>query len=82
MAPVQLSPVVNRIHRATADLQHTLASRVALGVGYTVDRYHVEDFALGADALNRALIPAYVNLMNVWAPYTAHSGYVRLLYRW
>ena len=24
----------------------------------------------------------YVNLMNVWAPYTAHSGYVRLLYRW
>lgn len=82
VTPVQLSPVVNRIHRATADLQHTLASRVSLGVGYAFDTYHVEDFALGADALTRALIPAYVNLVNVWAPYTAHSGYVRMLYRW
>lgn len=80
--PVQLSPVLNRIRRASADLRYTLTSQVALGVGYAYDAYDVDDFALSPATLNSPIFPALIDLMYQWRPYTAHSGSVRLIYNW
>jgi len=80
--PQQLPAVHNRIHVARVDLRQTLTSRLGLAVGYRFDGYDVEDFALSPGTLNSPLIPAFVNLLNPWRPYEAHTGYVKLLYGW
>lgn len=80
--PAQLPAVVNRVQRASIDLRQTLARQVTLGIGYAFDAYRVEDFAFGGDTLTSPVLPTLINLTNLWAPYDAHTGYVRLFYRW
>ena len=80
--PQQLPPVRNVFHVANVDMRHTLTGPLALGVGYRYDRYEVDDFALSPGTLNSPLIPTYLNLMQQWRPYDAHTGVVRLIYTW
>lgn len=80
--PQQLPPVRNEIQRASADLRHTLARHVSLGIGYAYDRYDVDDFALSPGTLNSPVFPTLVSLMYQWRPYNAHTGFVRVIYGW
>ena len=77
-----LVPVLNEIQRATATLRYALGARVDLAVGYSYERYAVEDFARSPAALDSPLIDRYINLTNVFSPYRAHMGTVRILYHW
>jgi MtrB/PioB family decaheme-associated outer membrane protein len=80
--PQQLPPVRNRMQRATADLRYTLARQLALGVGYWLDAYDVEDFAMSPGTLNSPLLPAFLNVGYQLRPYDVHTGFVRLIYQW
>jgi MtrB/PioB family decaheme-associated outer membrane protein len=81
-APEQLPEVFNAYHRATADLRFALTRRVAIGVGYELDKYNVQDFARSPDVLSTPLLPAFVNLLYQWRPYDIHAGSLRLIYGW
>jgi MtrB/PioB family decaheme-associated outer membrane protein len=81
-APQQLPDVRNAYHRATADVRYALTPRVAIGVGYELDTYHVRDFARSPDVLTTPLLPAFVNLLYQWRPYDVHAGSLRLIYGW
>jgi MtrB/PioB family decaheme-associated outer membrane protein len=80
--PQQLSPVRNEIQRASTSVQHMLTTHIALGVGYAYDQYDVDDFALAPGTLDSPVFPTLVSLMYQWRPYTAHTGFARLMYRW
>jgi hypothetical protein len=80
--PQQLPELRNRYHRATADLRYTLTERLALGLGYQLDKYSVEEFGRSPETLNTPLIPAFLNLLYQWRPYDVHSATARLIYRW
>ena len=80
--PQPLAPVRNTFHTVTTDVRYPLSRRVALGVGYRFDGYDVDDFALSPGTLNSPLLPAFINLMNPWRAYDAHTGSVKLLYSW
>jgi hypothetical protein len=70
------------MQRATADLRYTLARQLALGVGYWLDAYDVEDFAMSPGTLNSPLLPAFLNVGYQLRPYDVHTGFVRLIYQW
>jgi len=80
--PQQLPPVRNEIHRAGVNLRRTLTGNIAVGIGYAFDRYDVQDFAQSPATLHTAVLPAFLNLVYQWRPYTAHTGAVRLMYAW
>ena len=80
--PQPLAPVLNEIQRASANLRYTLGARVDLALGYSYERYAVEDFARSPATLDSPLIDRYINLTNVFSPYRAHVGTVRILYHW
>lgn len=80
--PQPLPPVRNTFQVFSADARYTLARQWALGIGYRLDRYDVEDFALSPGILDSALIPGFLNVMYQWRPYTAHTGFVRVIYGW
>lgn len=81
-APVQLPELRNRYHRANADVRYRLSERLALGIGYLLDKYNVEEFGRSPEILTTPLIPAFVNLLYQWRPYDVHTGTLRLIYRW
>jgi opacity protein-like surface antigen len=81
-APQQLTPVRNTLHTAFTEVRFALTRAVALGIGYRFNGYDVEDFALSPGTLNSPLIPTFVNLLQQWRPYDAHTGAVRLSYTW
>ena len=81
-APQQLPEVLNAYHRATADVRVALTRRIAIGVGYELDKYDVRDFARSPDVLTTPLLPAFVNLLYQWRPYDVHTGSLRLIYGW
>jgi hypothetical protein len=80
--PQQLPELRNRYHRATADVRYALTRQLALGVGYLLDKYTVDEFGRSPQILNTPLIPAFVNTLYQWRPYDVHTGSVRLIYRW
>ena len=81
-APQQLPALANDFHRASADVEYAFTNRVALGVGYRLDKWSVDDFGRSAATLSTPLIPAFVNVLYQWVPYDIHTGFVRLRYRW
>jgi MtrB/PioB family decaheme-associated outer membrane protein len=81
-APQQLPELRNRYHRASVDVRHALTRQLALGVGYRLDKYSVDEFGRSPEVLDTPLIPAFVNMLYQWRPYDAHTGSVRLIYRW
>jgi MtrB/PioB family decaheme-associated outer membrane protein len=82
VTPQQLTLVRNTLHTASAEVRYTLTRQLAVGAGYRFNGYDVEDFALSPGTLNSALIPTYVNLLQQWRPYDAHTGALRLFYTW
>jgi MtrB/PioB family decaheme-associated outer membrane protein len=80
--PQQLPDVLNELHRATADVQYFFARRLAAGFAYWYDKYEVEDFALGPQTVSRIDMPSALLLGNVWRPYRANTGWIRLSYYW
>jgi hypothetical protein len=82
VAPQQLPPVRNDFQLATADLRYTFTPKLGLAVGYRLDAYDAEDFALSPGTLTTPLIPTSFNLLYQWRPYTVNTGSVRLLYSW
>jgi MtrB/PioB family decaheme-associated outer membrane protein len=81
-APTELPPTLSEFHRASLDLSYALSSRVSVGVSYWYDQYRVSDFTLDIDA-NPELARGQALLMGyLYRPYSANTGWVRLLYRW
>jgi hypothetical protein len=81
-APRQLPELQNRYHRATVDLRYTLTRQLALGLGYLLDKYDVQEFGRTPEVLNTPLIPTFMNILYLWRPYDVHTGSVRLIYTW
>jgi MtrB/PioB family decaheme-associated outer membrane protein len=88
---IPLPDVDNRWHRVTADVNYFFTARAGVGVGYYFETLDVEDFntidtngpvgfapATGTPRIDwlGALTLGYGN-----RPYTGHTTYVRLLYR-
>ncbi|MBI2834509.1 MAG: MtrB/PioB family decaheme-associated outer membrane protein [Acidobacteria bacterium] len=80
--PQQLPPVRNELQSGTADLRYFLTEKLAVGFTYWYDAYRVDDFALGPGTINRIDLPGSLFLGYVYRPYTANSGWVRLIYFW
>ena len=79
--PTELPPTLSEFHRGTFDVAYPLTSRVSIGFSYWYDRYRVADFTLDVDA-NPELARGQALLMGyLYRPYTANTGWVRLLYR-
>jgi MtrB/PioB family decaheme-associated outer membrane protein len=82
-APKQLTPVTNKIERATADVLYHVTPHFGAGFGYWFDRYSVSDFALGPQSsLTPGASPGIVMLGYYYAPYTAHTVTARITYLW
>lgn len=80
--PTQLPPVKNEWQRATADVKYFLTQRMAVGVSYWFDDYTVEDFALANPRIALNDLPGAVLLGYRYRPYTAHTGWVRVIVNW
>jgi hypothetical protein len=64
------------------DVVYSFTERVGLGVSYWYEQYRVSDFTLDAQAnpelaRGQALLIGYL-----YEPYTAHTFWGRLIYRW
>jgi hypothetical protein len=91
-APQPLAPVLNELLRAELSVSYRLSERLQLGVVYWFDDYQVEDFALGETTLSGLALPSLqpggavvstnaLLLGYLYRPYTSHTGWVRLTYR-
>lgn len=81
--PVQLPPVLNEIYTGTADYRMALTDRLAIGIMYRYERYNVDDFQLGPGPRVDPLVqPGSLLLGYVYRPYTANSGWLRLIVNW
>jgi hypothetical protein len=81
-APEQLPALTSGFHRGSVTFDYRLTGRATLGVGYRLDSWEVSDFSRSPATLNTALINAFVNTLYQWAPYSVHTGFVRVRYRW
>jgi MtrB/PioB family decaheme-associated outer membrane protein len=80
--PVELPPTLSQFNRGTLDVLYALTPRLSVGASYWYDRYRVSDFTLDVDA-NPELARGQALLMGyLYRPYTANTGWLRLLYRW
>jgi MtrB/PioB family decaheme-associated outer membrane protein len=88
---IPLPDVENTWHRATADVQYFFTGRAGIGVGYSFEKLDIVDFnTIDTNGPNGftpptgepridwlgALVTGYGN-----RPYTGHTAYLRLLYR-
>jgi MtrB/PioB family decaheme-associated outer membrane protein len=80
--PTELPPTLSAFHRGTVDVLYALTGRVSIGASYWYDRYRVSDFTLDVDA-NPELARGQALLMGyLYRPYTANTGWLRMVYRW
>ncbi|HSL24582.1 MAG TPA: MtrB/PioB family outer membrane beta-barrel protein [Vicinamibacterales bacterium] len=80
--PDQLPPVRNEWQRATADVKYYFTNRIAVGASYWYDDYEVEDFALANPRIAVNDLPGAVLLGYRYRPYTAHTGWIRVMVNW
>jgi MtrB/PioB family decaheme-associated outer membrane protein len=79
--PTQLPPTFSELQRGTIDAVYSLSRRLGLGVSYWYERFRVRDFTLDIDA-NPELVRGQALLIGyLYEPYTANTGWVRLIYR-
>ena len=88
---IPLPDVENTWHRATADVQYFFTARVGVGVGYYFEKLNIVDFSTIDTDGPAGFAPATGDPRIDWLgglltgygnrPYTGHTGYVRLLYR-
>jgi hypothetical protein len=84
-APVQLTPVLNKLQRGTVDGRYFVTRHFAVGGIYWFDKYNVEDFALGpvsSLAQPATATPALMMLGYFYRPYTANTVMARITYLW
>ncbi len=80
--PAGLPPTLSELQRGTVDITYALRSHLSLGLSYWHERYRVNDFTLDADA-NPDLARGQALLMGyLYRPYTVHTVWGRLIYRW
>jgi MtrB/PioB family decaheme-associated outer membrane protein len=80
--PAGLPPTLSELQRGTVDVTYALRPHLSLGLSYWHERYRVNDFTLDADA-NPDLARGQALLMGyLYRPYTAHTVWGRLIYRW
>jgi len=82
VAPQQLRPLRNTLHRGTLDIRYSLAKNLAVGLGYWYDKYDVEDFAFTPATISSVTIPTYTNLNYFYRPYEVSTAFLRLIYAW
>ena len=88
--PKELPPVRSELNRGTVDLTYNVSRRIGVGLSYWYEAYRVNDFTLDADStpdLDGAQGPDLVRARAVligylYRPYTAHTVWGRLVYRW
>jgi MtrB/PioB family decaheme-associated outer membrane protein len=80
--PTQLPRLLNEYHVASVDVRHAVTRRLAVGVGYRLDKYSVEDFGRSSATLGAPLIATYVNILYRWVPYDIHTTFARVIYSW
>jgi MtrB/PioB family decaheme-associated outer membrane protein len=80
--PVALSPVKSDLSRGTVDAVYNLNSRIAIGVTYWYDKYDVDDFTLDSQAQSAVTAGTNMLLYYTYAPYTAHTTWGRIMFRW
>jgi MtrB/PioB family decaheme-associated outer membrane protein len=80
--PVALPPVKSDLTRGTVDAVYNINSRIAIGVTYWYDKYDVEDFTLDSQAQSTLTAGNNMLLYYTYAPYTAHTTWGRLMFRW
>jgi len=88
---IPLPDVENSWHRATADVSYFLSARIGVGVGYYFEKLDVVDFNTIDTDGPVGFAPATGDPRLDWLggltlgygnrPYSGHSGFVRLLYR-
>jgi len=89
-AAILLPDLTSDESRASVDVRYFVTKRVAVGLVYWYDSYHVSDFTLGPDVVSGVAQPAVeegqtatVNalLLNYfYRPFKAHTAWVRLTY--
>jgi MtrB/PioB family decaheme-associated outer membrane protein len=80
--PTALPPTLSELTRGTVDAAYVLTSRLSVGVSYWYERFRVNDFTLDIDA-NPDLVRGQALLIGyLYEPYTANTGWLRLIYRW
>ena len=80
--PTALPPTFSELQRGTMDVIYALTRRIGIGVSYWHERYRVRDFTLDIDA-NPDLVRGQALLIGyLYEPYTANTGWWRLVYRW
>jgi MtrB/PioB family decaheme-associated outer membrane protein len=80
--PTQLPDVVSNLDRGTVDLVYSLSKRLGLGFSYWYEKYHVEDFALDAEAVPNLATTNAVLIGYLYKPYTANTFFGKLIVRW
>lgn len=81
-APSQLPPILNELRTGRADFRIAMTDRLAIGIMYWYDRYDVDDFQLGPARVDPLDQPGSLLLGYVYRPYTANSGWLRLIVNW
>jgi MtrB/PioB family decaheme-associated outer membrane protein len=80
--PSQLPPTLSELQRGTMDVVYALTARVGIGFSYWHERYRVSDFTLDIEANPDSVRGQALFLGYLYEPYTANTGWVRLVYRW
>jgi hypothetical protein len=80
--PSQLPPVKSDLQRAVFNVTYHLGPRIGIGLSYWFEDYNVEDFTLDLQA-NPELARGQTLLLGyLYEPYTAHTVWGRVFYRW
>ena len=80
--PVALPEVKSDLTRGSVDAIYNINKHISLGVTYWYDKYDVQDFTLDANAQNSVVTGNNILLYYTYAPYTAHTTWGRLMFRW
>ena len=80
--PSQLPEVFNKIQELKLDIRHRLSNRLGAMLSYMYEPFRVYDFAFDPSVVNGIVQPSSLVLGYVYRPYTAHSVFAGLRYRW
>ncbi len=80
--PVALPPVKSDLTRGSLDAVYDINRHISLGLTYWYDKYGVQDFTLDAKAQSSVTTANNVLLYYTYAPYTAHTTWGRMIFRW
>jgi hypothetical protein len=80
--PSQLPDVISNLDRGTIDLVYNFNKRIGLGFSYWYEKFKVQDWALDAESIGNQVQSNAVLLGYMYTPYTAQTGWVRLIVRW